>query len=206
MRAQKSWQWSPGPKGQEDQDIVQNNVAAPRQANKLALYLATPDKVENETWQVALFVYVTDAPYAPAPQGRTDTQNLAVSVGDKKFRAKELPEGTPQEFPLGNLIGGKPFNVASCEGSRLALVDFTGRVAGLMQFNLRQIKETSPRTFLVDDSCGGEANPVTEGLSILTALRPMTINRKPTASDKSCRLEIGDGAVLALPKKEKAPE
>ena len=204
IRGQKIWQWSPGPKGQEDKDIVQN-LAAPRQANKLALYLATPDKVENETWQIALFVYLTDAPYAPAPQGRTGTQNLAVSVGERKFKAKELPEGTPQEFPLGNLVGGTPFSVADCEGSRLALVDFTGRLAGLMQFNLRQIKETSPRTFLVGDSCGGEANPATEGLSILTALRPMSVNRKPTASNKSCRLEIEDGAALAVPR-EKAPE
>ncbi|MDP6506035.1 MAG: hypothetical protein QF886_20595, partial [Planctomycetota bacterium] len=112
--------------------------------------------------------------------------------------AAQLREGSPVEWPLEDLSGGAPFRVVQCRGSRLALVEFRGALSGLMQLNLRKVKESQPGIFTSGQSCGGAPNPGTKALSVLNVFRKATINGKSVRPKSGNHSVIEDGAVIDL--------
>jgi hypothetical protein len=130
------WRWE-GVDGKTEVD----GVPQPRQATQLRLRLKAIGASKGATMQFVGFVFPeTGGFFTPVPQGRFATRRAVVRVGGRHFELGDLDAGAFREVDVGELAGGEPFTL-SCDGSKLALVEWVGEEEGLMCHLLRRVQK-----------------------------------------------------------------
>jgi hypothetical protein len=130
------WRWE-GVDGKTEVD----GVPQPRQATQLRLRLKAIGASKGATMQFVGFVFPeTGGFFTPVPQGRFATRRAVVQVGGRRFELGDLDAGAFREVDVGELAGGEPFTL-SCDGSKLALVEWVGDAEGLMCHLLRRVQK-----------------------------------------------------------------
>jgi hypothetical protein len=130
------WRWE-GMDGKTEVD----GVPQPRQATQLRLRLKAIGASKGATMQFVGFVFPeTGGFFTPVPQGRFATRRAVVRVGGRRFELGDLDAGTFRKVDVGELAGGEPFTL-SCDGSKLALVEWVGEAEGLMCHLLRRVQK-----------------------------------------------------------------
>ena len=130
------WRWE-GVDGKTEVD----GVPQPRQATQLRLRLKAIGASKGATVQFVGFVFPeTGGFFTPVPQGRFATRRAVVRVGVRRFELGDLDAGAFREVDVGELAGGEPFTL-SCDGSKLALVEWVGEAEGLMCHLLRRVQK-----------------------------------------------------------------
>lgn len=186
VRSQKSWQWTPGPHGKEE-ELISRRLPGPRQATVFRISLATPDVIARpEEWFVSAFLYTTSGYYTVPtigrseqnPAGRDFTRALTVRLGGKAYGSDvSLREGQTSAYQLGTVLGGTPFEVTRCQGSKLALVELKGEIDALMLHQIRQVTQTGGSRFVVGDTCAAPAsNSRAQGVSRLSVFGKAAID------------------------------
>jgi hypothetical protein len=130
------WRWE-GVDGKTEVD----GVPQPRQATQLRLRLKAIGASKGATVQFVGFVFPEMGGFfTPVPQGRFATRRAVVQVGGRRFELGDLDAGAFREVDVGELAGGEPFTL-SCDGSKLALVEWVGEAEGLMCHLLRRVQK-----------------------------------------------------------------
>jgi hypothetical protein len=130
------WRWE-GMDGKTEVD----GVPQPRQATQLRLRLKAIGASKGATVQFVGFVFPEMGGFfTPVPQGRFATRRAVVRVGGRRFELGDLDAGAFREVDVGELAGGEPFTL-SCDGSKLALVEWVGEAEGLMCHLLRRVQK-----------------------------------------------------------------
>jgi hypothetical protein len=130
------WRWE-GMDGKTEVD----GVPQPRQATQLRLRLKAIGTSKGATMQFVGFVFPeTGGFFTPVPQGRFATRRAVVRVGGRRFELGDPDAGAFREVDVGELAGGEPFTL-SCDGSKLALVEWVGEAEGLMCHLLRRVQK-----------------------------------------------------------------
>jgi hypothetical protein len=130
------WRWE-GVDGKTEVD----GVPQPRQATQLRLRLKAIGASKGATVQFVGFVFPeTGGFFTPVPQGRFATRRAVVRVGGRRFELGDLDACAFREVDVGELAGGEPFTL-SCDGNKLALVEWVGEAEGLMCHLLRRVQK-----------------------------------------------------------------
>jgi hypothetical protein len=131
------WRWE----GVDGKAEVDYREGEPRQATQLRLRLKAIGASKGATVQFVSFVFPEMGGFfTPVPQGRFATRRAVVQVGGRRFELGDLDAGAFREVDVGELAGGEPFTL-SCDGSKLALVEWVGEAEGLMCHLLRRVQK-----------------------------------------------------------------
>jgi len=210
------WMWSLGPAGFEEvTEWVPTGVSGngydkpfyPRQATKLQVSFVTPDTIETpETWYGSVFTYTAPNGYFTVPTigrnlswnsynysggsttGRDWTKGIVVNFNGTNYgSSSSLQESsTPLSYSLGTVLGGTPFSVTTCNGSKLVLVELKGDVDSLMVNELRTVTEGPAGVYTIGASVeDANSNNPAYGTSKVDIFKKSTVDTSISVEPKT---------------------
>ena len=210
-RSTKTWIWTPGPRGKEDQWIVEKQPRT-RESTQVRICLTTPDRVAApEEIFASVFVYTTEGFYTVPTGGRSDdnpsgrdwTRDIEVEFGGKRFGERQtLRDGQCATYELGDVLGGTEFGVVNCGGSRLALVEIKGRAPALMRHQIRRIVKQPDGSFTAGPVCeGADSNNPAKGVTKIDFFGSAEFNGRPVRPKMDgSHADLGEGDAIRFGK------
>jgi hypothetical protein len=211
QRSVKSWIWSPGPKGQENNWLADKQPST-RMSTKLRISVATPDEISApETLFASVFVYTTEAFYTVPTYGRSDenpsgrdwSRDVLVKLGGKVYgEGKALADGQFVSCDVGELLGGTEFEVESCRGSKVVMVELKGRADALMVHQIRKITKDANGSLVAGPICeGSDSNNPAKGITRIDFFGEGILNGKEVGPKvNGSHADLADGATIAFPR------